>query len=160
MRWRPDVVYHSITKSVVLYSKTPRNFCLATSLYNNNALSKCWGNITLLASGPFSLYLSHGSKNSSLITIAMLCYCSIRKQCAGQSTSNKFCYPKALIEATKLRMEWHRFGYSCATVPPSDCLEELFAPSCSQKGTCEVAAQSNGLREQLRWSGSSIPKQR
>lgn len=64
---------------------------------------------------------------------------SIRKQCAGQSISTKFCNGKALIKATKLPIQWHRFDHTHGIVEYPSCKllkgESTSLPSCSEKET-------------------------
>lgn len=86
---------------------------------------------------------------------------SIRKQCAGQRISKKFCNGKLLIKATKLPIQWHQFDYTHGIMEYPSCKllrgGSTSSPSCSKKETWSCHP-NQWLQELLRCSECSIPK--
>lgn len=85
---------------------------------------------------------------------------SIRKQCAGQRISKKFCNGKLLIKASKLPIQWHQFDYTHGIMEYPSCKllrggSTSSLPAARRKH--EVATQINGYRSC--WDAQSAPYQ-
>lgn len=114
MRVRPDVVYHSITKSAVLYSKSHRNCCLAASLLQMPMpLAIDEEELSLFISNPFTFHSeTQRTQVWSPLTSSVVAPLDSNISSVLDSLHKRNSAIIVLTEAIKLPTEWHRFGYT------------------------------------------------